>query len=1221
MARGRSQGEFTDRTKKVLSKRVGERCSRPDCPNVTSGPHSDPTYFQNTGKAAHIIAASSEGPRGDPSLTLDQRKHPANGVWLCATCHDIVDRDPAKYPAPLLRQWKESAEQKQENRLLNQTPEVERQDFWLSEIEWAEDYIDEYKPKSCLEFLDRIQPRFWDTANAELRQKTLRLRARSWLQLNEFQKGADFFAQAAACVPESLLGKCDLAHSHYISERPTEAEKFAREALVLDPTKARAQALVIAAQAVKKTYEDILRALPKEWLSSSDVAYALGACALSQQHFDDAVAWFEKAKALNPEANLPLLEHYSHALFKKAESVSPMCPGRPLRKEDRDLLESAVSMLREAWEIVSDTEVAAVHLNSLSNAVVILFTLGDYKAGTVLVDQGLSVGPDEESLVKQKAMLLLESGQTQQGELFLRDAVSRKETPSALGLLAMCLLNKGETSEVQGLLDRLLVLELDDGERERSTALQLLYYLNSDKVEDAKAILNGLTGDERKKPVFRVYEARILLASGSKDAAAEILRSLASEATKWPPIQQLDLADTCHRAGLLDEAIAFFSQNVSLDQDSSTLRKLMECYVRIGDKKKAFDIAHNLRQRQGPLQLVTRYEASVYEEIGDLLNCAAVLKQYIQKFYEDYEARLWLADILLRLGNHEEADKLLAQDLNWKSLPADHICFLAQILTKRGRALDALNILYAARREQRIRRTSFRVHMGYIVTFMRLEEKEQFNASEVGPGTSVGFSGADEKQWRTILNPGEEPISQYEFPAVSPLAQKFQGKKVGDKVILKESPYSKEEVTITEVQSNYVRAFQEVFEFYEEWFGSNAGLWGLKLPKLEDGSSFDFSPIYESAIERESHVHEVLSLYNQGFLCQASLAQLLGGHFLSAWAYLVSTPNVGVRFTSSGPAQVAQESENLAKKDIRLVVDLPALLTIRLLGLEAKIRESFGQPLIVQATLDEIAMAISKEEMFGGKERLSVASDKGKIVGHEFPKEVAEHNITSLKEFETWVRQFCEVTPVPRILSDLKKKAEALGSAVGDTEAHTLVLAASEGCILYSDDLVIRSLARGELSLVSVSTESVLVRMRDSKQISDEEYLSKNLQLFELNYRESIVTPELIVESASRSQWTLKNPFDAVCMALRHGSYDRTTLLGVVAKSLLDIADSPASETLKVQLSCHLLSSISTESNGPKIAKMIIDVIHSRSPLFIPSDQRVIDLVKFWSSSRWSHTI
>jgi hypothetical protein len=45
------------------------------------------------GVAAHITAASPDGPRYDQNLSSEQRKSPDNGIWLCQNCAKLVDND------------------------------------------------------------------------------------------------------------------------------------------------------------------------------------------------------------------------------------------------------------------------------------------------------------------------------------------------------------------------------------------------------------------------------------------------------------------------------------------------------------------------------------------------------------------------------------------------------------------------------------------------------------------------------------------------------------------------------------------------------------------------------------------------------------------------------------------------------------------------------------------------------------------------------------------------------------------------------------------------------------------------------------------------------------------------------------------------------------------------------------------------------------------------
>ena len=103
-------GDFSEATIEVLAKRVGYLCSRASCRRPTVGPHSSESKATLVGEAAHVCAASPGGPRYDPSMTHDERRSPDNGIWLCANCATEVDKDPARFPVSLLRQWKADAE-------------------------------------------------------------------------------------------------------------------------------------------------------------------------------------------------------------------------------------------------------------------------------------------------------------------------------------------------------------------------------------------------------------------------------------------------------------------------------------------------------------------------------------------------------------------------------------------------------------------------------------------------------------------------------------------------------------------------------------------------------------------------------------------------------------------------------------------------------------------------------------------------------------------------------------------------------------------------------------------------------------------------------------------------------------------------------------------------------------------------------------------------------
>lgn len=102
--------DFSKQTKEILAKRVGYRCSNPNCRKITCGPQQNTEGVVNIGVASHITAASKGGPRFDEHLTSEERSAYDNGIWLCQSCSKLIDSDVKKYTIKLLNIWKENAE-------------------------------------------------------------------------------------------------------------------------------------------------------------------------------------------------------------------------------------------------------------------------------------------------------------------------------------------------------------------------------------------------------------------------------------------------------------------------------------------------------------------------------------------------------------------------------------------------------------------------------------------------------------------------------------------------------------------------------------------------------------------------------------------------------------------------------------------------------------------------------------------------------------------------------------------------------------------------------------------------------------------------------------------------------------------------------------------------------------------------------------------------------
>src|SRR6185312_6994801 len=88
---GDGKRSYSQRTLKILFGRCGNRCAEPSCTNPIIKPGTEESPDLVVGQIAHIYAVADSGPRGKPTLSMEERNSPNNLILLCPTHHVIVD--------------------------------------------------------------------------------------------------------------------------------------------------------------------------------------------------------------------------------------------------------------------------------------------------------------------------------------------------------------------------------------------------------------------------------------------------------------------------------------------------------------------------------------------------------------------------------------------------------------------------------------------------------------------------------------------------------------------------------------------------------------------------------------------------------------------------------------------------------------------------------------------------------------------------------------------------------------------------------------------------------------------------------------------------------------------------------------------------------------------------------------------------------------------------
>lgn len=104
--------DFSEGTKRRIRERADNRCSRPECRIRAVAADGDSVRgVTRLGEVAHIRGARPGSPRHDPAQTDEQRADAENAMFLCETCHRLVDtNNGAGFTVETLLEWKRAHE-------------------------------------------------------------------------------------------------------------------------------------------------------------------------------------------------------------------------------------------------------------------------------------------------------------------------------------------------------------------------------------------------------------------------------------------------------------------------------------------------------------------------------------------------------------------------------------------------------------------------------------------------------------------------------------------------------------------------------------------------------------------------------------------------------------------------------------------------------------------------------------------------------------------------------------------------------------------------------------------------------------------------------------------------------------------------------------------------------------------------------------------------------
>ena len=929
--------------------------------------------------------------------------------------------------------------------------------------------------------LERLQEEIPDG----LRYRLLTLLGACALAAEAIEQGCAFLEEAHRLRPDDAAALANASVAARLCGNPSRAVELARRSLAMEPLDSHAAAVLVEALWKAGDAEQMEEFIAAEvWVADDPrCSLALARIRAEQQRFDEALELSRRLvdeDAEDIEARLVLAE----CLMLEAQAGCADQPVASCREADEHAT--------EALALLESTGLRARVLHALSVRAGARLFVDDPAGALDDIEEMLRSVPDEPSALYNKGLILLEvndySGARAAFDLIDdADMRAKARVPHAAAILwsgdqpGAAAFLRGSFS-----LDR---REWDDiGKAELLSEAE--YALGSE--DSVGPLLDEALQRSPEDPRLVLLAARRHVLRGEDHAAeTSFLRAIERSEDSDRDRIRLGLAAFYSQQERYSDAADQYGQVVNGDVLHPGAIELLRS-LRNGKRlRETLGWARTIReQHPHPPKSALETEAQILNYVGDVHMAAERWAAICSRDDATPQDRLKLAYCLLWCGEREEAVAAV-RDIDASELrnePRD-LLGLAQLKRLLGES-GYLDDAYAARRYG-IDDAS--VHLGYFGVFMSKED-DLAAPQTVEPGCAVLLRRDSGEEWWLILEEGEERLSDHDLRPGEDLAVALLGHGRSDAVPLQEGVGELSGV-IVDIQSKYVRAFQETTSQFPARFPGNTDIASVAVAP-DDMTSF-----FNVVDDRDRFARELQRLYRDDQVPFAFLCAYLGRPAPEVWRACTAGAGLRIRFGAGAEAEADRAGSALCESD-DIVLDMLALLTVHELGLVEHLGRRFRRITVPQAVLDELRQ-LPYETTLPKRPRGYVGKN---LDGSYTLVELSDEEWTEHAEFARSLLELAESFeaipsyPVLDVESDtLELFADALGNAgvaaifAGGEDPHGRPL-------LVSDDLGLATLA-GAFGAKAVNTQAVLLELRRSGELTDEQYSAFVARLSQLHYR------------------------------------------------------------------------------------------------------------------------
>lgn len=831
------------------------------------------------------------------------------------------------------------------------------------------------------------------------------------------------------------------------------------------------------------------------------------------------------------------------------------------------------------------------------------------------IETALRTRPNDPSLLKQKALILYSKGGTDPAIEILYKLHGKEEVPGASLMLAGILNEKGDGKRAKAILEDSLSREIPQALRAAEQRLLIAINLKRANYDPARQISAAMRAADPTDVLNLVVAARIEKQAGDIATASKLLDEARGYVTEKTPSHHLiELADELYALEKYPDAWPLYEQIADPRIDTPLTKHLLYSYYRANEVEKALDMCKVIpAENKSPF--VIQIELSILEDINDLKEAASVAERYLETHPEDLQTRIRLAIIHFRREEFEKLDCFLEGSVDIAKLPVDAGFTLTRLYAERGMMEKSLQSAYELRRAHF---DNGEAHLKYVGILFGREHKLDGMLSAPGDarvGSAVRVQNdAGVLRWHLLEDRADVNAPMNELNVASDLGKKLLGKKVGEEVLISQTPISETKVKVVEIKSKYVYALHESLDLLPERFAETKGIERVTIATGTDEETREsIQKMLAAVSKRTEWVMQAEKFYRESKLTVGAFAQLIGKSVIDVWSGLVGS-KWGVK-SCLGSLEEREEAFALLEKHNIVAMDITALLTAAQLELLPTLEKKFDKIRISQSTIDLLQEAISERKGVGSRGYATIWKEGDGFLRREITAEDISKQIEYLQRVKDWAKKHCEVTPC-RTAQKLAQRKE-FEKLIGPCFLETILIAQEHGCPLYTDDFGTKALAKNDdFRVLGVWTQVVAMQALSRKQITEGEYKKAVICLVLLNYRHTTINAAIILEAAKEAKWSNARPFTEVLETLRGSQMEIHSAVSVLAEFIFMLWQQPIIDFQRDTLVVAILDVLTDHRDDRLVLRLIRGAIKTRFRLLPLAQTKVQQIVSAWEGLR-----